>query len=73
MENNTYRQSDGLILEGGNAGVFTCGVLDNFVDRGIRFHIRLVSARVHLQRIVFTCRGAGRAKGVQQYRPAGSL
>ena len=28
-----------LILEGGGMrGVFTCGVLDNFMDRGIRFH-----------------------------------
>lgn len=28
----------GLILEGGGLrGVFTCGVLDNFMDRGIRF------------------------------------
>ena len=28
----------GLILEGGGMrGVFTCGVLDNFMDRGIRF------------------------------------
>ena len=37
-ENNTYRQSERLILEGGGMrGVFTCGVLDNFMDRGIRF------------------------------------
>ena len=28
----------GLILEGGGMrGIFTCGVLDNFMDRGIRF------------------------------------
>ena len=28
----------GLVLEGGGMrGVFTCGVLDNFMDRGIRF------------------------------------
>ncbi|MBR7115394.1 MAG: patatin-like phospholipase family protein, partial [Alistipes sp.] len=28
----------GLILEGGGMrGVFTCGVLDNLMDRGIRF------------------------------------
>lgn len=27
----------GLVLEGGGMrGVFTCGVLDNFMDRGIR-------------------------------------
>ena len=27
-----------LVLEGGGMrGVFTCGVLDNFMDRGIRF------------------------------------
>lgn len=31
-------KSSGLILEGGGMrGVFTCGVLDNFMDRGIRF------------------------------------
>lgn len=31
-------KSSGLILEGcGMRGVFTCGVLDNFMDRGIRF------------------------------------
>lgn len=30
--------SAGLVLEGGGMrGVFTCGVLDNFMDRGIRF------------------------------------
>ena len=28
----------GLVLEGGGMrGVFTCGVLDNFMDRGVRF------------------------------------
>ena len=28
----------GLILEGGGMrGVFTCGVLDNLMDRGVRF------------------------------------
>jgi predicted patatin/cPLA2 family phospholipase len=31
-------EQSGLILEGGGMrGVFTCGVLDNFMDRGIRF------------------------------------
>lgn len=31
-------ERSGLILEGGGMrGVFTCGVLDNFMDRGIRF------------------------------------
>lgn len=30
--------STGLVLEGGGMrGVFTCGVLDSFMDRGIRF------------------------------------
>ncbi|MBQ7962973.1 MAG: patatin-like phospholipase family protein, partial [Alistipes sp.] len=30
--------TSGLILEGGGMrGVFTCGVLDNMMDRGIRF------------------------------------
>ena len=37
----------GLVLEGGGMrGVFTCGVLDNFMDRGIRFPYTIgVSAR----------------------------
>ena len=31
-------ERSGLVLEGGGLrGVFTCGVLDNFMDRGIRF------------------------------------
>lgn len=31
-------ERSGLVLEGGGMrGVFTCGVLDNFMDRGIRF------------------------------------
>lgn len=31
-------EKSGLILEGGGMrGVFTCGVLDNFMDRGIKF------------------------------------
>lgn len=34
----TINPSSGLILEGGGMrGVFTCGVLDNLIDRGIRF------------------------------------
>ena len=37
MEMN-LNSASGLILEGGGMrGVFTCGVLDNFMDRGIRF------------------------------------
>lgn len=40
MEKQTYAitEKSGLILEGGGMrGVFTCGVLDNFMERGIRF------------------------------------
>ena len=34
----TISSHTGLVLEGGGMrGVFTCGVLDNFMDRGIRF------------------------------------
>ncbi len=34
----TLTQTSGLVLEGGGMrGVFTCGVLDNLMDRGIRF------------------------------------
>ncbi|MBQ8673668.1 MAG: patatin family protein [Bacteroides sp.] len=34
----TIGEDTGLVLEGGGMrGVFTCGVLDNFMDRGIRF------------------------------------
>ena len=40
MKQQVHRltSASGLILEGGGMrGVFTCGVLDNFMDRGIRF------------------------------------
>lgn len=40
MKQNTIQidNQTGLILEGGGMrGVFTCGVLDNFMDRGLRF------------------------------------
>ena len=39
MKNNVYIDGHtGLVLEGGGMrGVFTCGVLDSFMDRGIRF------------------------------------
>ena len=40
MDTSKYilNQRSGLILEGGGMrGVFTCGVLDNLMDRGIRF------------------------------------
>jgi len=39
MEKTVHIDSQtGLVLEGGGMrGVFTCGVLDNFMDRGIRF------------------------------------
>ena len=40
MNKSQYRltSTSGLILEGGGMrGVFTCGVLDNLMDRGIRF------------------------------------
>ena len=34
----TYVKNTGLVLEGGGLrGVFTCGVLDCFMDNGIRF------------------------------------
>lgn len=38
QQSYTMTARSGLILEGGGMrGVFTCGVLDNFMDRGIRF------------------------------------
>lgn len=62
----------GLILEGGGMrGVFTCGVLDNFMDRDIRFPYTIgVSAGA--------CNGLSymsgqRGRQVQQYRPAGEV
>ena len=59
----------GLILEGGGMrGVFTCGVLDNFMDRGIRFPYQ----RGCMQRIVVHVGAAGTCQ-VQQYRPAGEV
>lgn len=38
MKRVEINSRSGLVLEGGGMrGVFTCGVLDNFMDRGIRF------------------------------------
>ena len=61
----------GLILEGGGMrGVFTCGVLDNFMDRGIRLYDWC--QRGCMQRIVVHVGAAGTCQ-VQQYRPAGEV
>jgi len=39
----------GLVLEGGGMrGVFTCGVLDSFMDRGIRFPYTSKSVPEHV-------------------------
>lgn len=38
----TIDDKTGLVLEGGGMrGVFTCGVLDWFMDNGVRFPYRL--------------------------------
>ena len=41
MKDLKIDESTGLVLEGGGMrGVFTCGVLDYFMDHDIRFHNR---------------------------------
>lgn len=63
----------GLILEGGGMrGVFTCGVLDNFMDRGHPLSLYDWCQRGCMQRIVVHVGAAGTCQ-VQQYRPAGEV
>ena len=65
----------GLVLEGGGMrGVFTCSVLDNFMDRGIRFRYTIgVSAGACNGLSPFLYVGAAGTCQVWQYRPVGEI
>lgn len=53
----------GLVLEGGGMrGVFTCGVLDNFMDRGIRFPYIIGVSAGACNGLSYMSRQRGRAK-----------
>lgn len=53
----------GLVLEGGGMrGVFTCGVLDNFMDRGIRFPYSIGVSAGACNGLSYLSRQRGRAK-----------
>lgn len=53
----------GLVLEGGGMrGVFTCGVLDNFMDRGIRFPYTIGVSAGACNGLSFMSRQRGRGK-----------
>lgn len=53
----------GLILEGGGMrGVFTCGVLDNFMDRGIRFRYTIGVSAGACNGLSYISNQRGRAK-----------
>ena len=53
----------GLVLEGGGMrGVFTCGVLDNFMDRGIRFPYSIGVSAGACNGLSYMSRQRGRAK-----------
>ena len=55
--------SSGLVLEGGGMrGVFTCGVLDNFMDRGIRFPYTIGVSAGACNGVSFVSHQRGRAK-----------
>ena len=53
----------GLVLEGGGMrGVFTCGVLDNFMDRGIRFPYTIGVSAGACNGLSYMSRQRGRAR-----------
>ena len=53
----------GLVLEGGGMrGVFTCGVLDNFMDRGIRFPYTIGVSAGACNGLSYMSQQRGRAK-----------
>ncbi len=56
-------ERSGLVLEGGGMrGVFTCGVLDNFMDRGIRFPYSIGVSAGACNGLSYMSRQRGRAK-----------
>ncbi len=70
-------ERSGLVLEGGGMrGVFTCGVLDNFMDRGIRFPYSIGVSAGACNGLSYMSRQRGRAKYsnidlLEQYRYIG--
>ena len=79
MDKQRYKLSStsGLILEGGGMrGVFTCGVLDNFMDRGIRFPYTIGVSAGACNGLSYLSNQRGRAKYsnidlLKQYRYIG--
>lgn len=56
-------ERSGLVLEGGGMrGVFTCGVLDNFMDRGIRFSYSIGVSAGACNGLSYMSHQRGRAK-----------
>ena len=56
-------ERSGLVLEGGGMrGVFTCGVLDNFMDRGIHFPYTIGVSAGACNGLSYMSRQRGRAK-----------
>jgi predicted patatin/cPLA2 family phospholipase len=66
MNNNrqyTLNSRSGLVLEGGGMrGVFTCGVLDNFMDRGIEFPYAIGVSAGACNGLSYMSRQRGRAR-----------
>lgn len=65
MKRNQVRidEKSGLVLEGGGMrGIFTIGVLDNFMDRGIRFHYVIGVSAGACNAISYMSGQRGRAK-----------
>lgn len=59
----TLTERSGLVLEGGGMrGVFTCGVLDNFMDRGIHFPYTIGVSAGACNGLSYMSRQRGRAK-----------
>lgn len=62
-KSHTLTDTSGLILEGGGMrGVFTSGVLDNFMDRGIRFPYTIGVSAGACNGLSFMSEQRGRAK-----------
>lgn len=63
MMNFTIDKSTGLVLEGGGMrGVFTCGVLDYFMDHNIRFPYIIGVSAGACNGLSYVSRQRGRAK-----------
>ena len=63
MREYRLTSQSGLVLEGGGMrGVFTCGVLDNFMDRGIRFPYTIGVSAGACNGLSYMSQQRGRAK-----------